>query len=63
MAQIEAKLVPAVAAVSQKGLMHLPNAVREGLGLKEGEQVVFFIDSEKHRAVLVPASEGFQFPE
>ena len=42
--------------------MHLPNAVREGLGLKEGEQVVFFIDPEKHRAVLVPASEGFQFP-
>ena len=42
--------------------MHLPNAVREGLALKDGEKVVFFIDGGKHRAFVVPESEGFAFP-
>jgi AbrB family looped-hinge helix DNA binding protein len=60
---MSARIVPVVATVSEKGLMHLPNAVRSGLGLKEGEKVVFFVDEVKHRAVVVPASEGFQFPE
>ena len=56
------KFVPVVAAVSSKGLMHLPNAVRAGLGLKEGEKVVFFIDEDRRRAFVVPESEGFHFP-
>lgn len=60
---MEKKIVPAVAAVSKTGLMHLPGAVRLGLGLGEGERVVFFVDREKRRAVLVPESSGFQFPE
>ena len=56
------KLVPVVAAVSDKGLMHLPSAVREGLGLKQGEKVVFFVDEDKRRAYVVSESEGFLFP-
>jgi AbrB family looped-hinge helix DNA binding protein len=56
------KLVPVMASVSEKGLMHLPNAVRTGLGLKSGEKLVFFVDEDRRRAVLVPESEGFQFP-
>jgi AbrB family looped-hinge helix DNA binding protein len=60
---MNARLVPVVATVSEKGLMHLPNAVRSGLGLKEGEKVVFFVDEAKHRAVVVTESDGFLFPE
>jgi AbrB family looped-hinge helix DNA binding protein len=56
------KLVPVVATVSANGLMHVPRAVREGLGLEPGEKVVFFIDEQKRRAVVVPESEGFLFP-
>ncbi|MFI5418227.1 MAG: AbrB/MazE/SpoVT family DNA-binding domain-containing protein [Candidatus Lutacidiplasmatales archaeon] len=55
-------LVPVTASVSPKGIMHLPKAVREGLGLKEGEELVFFIDEGNRRAWVYPASEGFRFP-
>lgn len=57
------RLVPVVAAVSSNGLMHLPKAVREGIGLREGEKVVFFVDEKGHSAKIVPESEGFRFPD
>jgi AbrB family looped-hinge helix DNA binding protein len=59
---MSADLVPVVAAVSANGLMHLPKAVREGLGLKESEKVVFFINQDRRLAFLVPASDGFNPP-
>jgi len=56
------RYVPVVATVSAKGLMHLPNSVRTGLGLKEGGRIVFFVDSKSRRAILVPEIDAFQFP-
>lgn len=43
--------------------MHLPKAVQEGLGLKDGEKIVFFVDEERGQATVVSESKGFQFPE
>lgn len=56
------KLVPVVAAVSSKGIMHLPKAVQDGLHLREGEKIVFFVDEGRRRAFVVSETEGFQFP-
>jgi AbrB family looped-hinge helix DNA binding protein len=56
------KLVPVVATVSAKGLMHLPKVVREGLGLKEDEKVVFFVNEDRRLAFMVPESDAFSPP-
>jgi bifunctional DNA-binding transcriptional regulator/antitoxin component of YhaV-PrlF toxin-antitoxin module len=53
----------AVATVSTGGLVHLPKAVQETLGLKKGEKIVFFVDAAREIAYLVSESQGFQFPE
>jgi|GEM_PF-3720662 len=59
---MNAKLVPAVATVSANGLMHLPKAVRDGLGLKEDEKVVFFINENRQLAWVVPERDAFSPP-
>jgi AbrB family looped-hinge helix DNA binding protein len=59
---MNAKLVPVVATVSAKGLMHLPKVVREGLGLKEDEKVVFFVNEDRRLAFMVPESDAFSPP-
>jgi bifunctional DNA-binding transcriptional regulator/antitoxin component of YhaV-PrlF toxin-antitoxin module len=62
MGPMNSKLVPVVAAVSAKGLMHLPKAVRDGQGLKEDEKVVFFINEDRRLAYIVPESDAFRPP-
>ncbi|MCI4327506.1 MAG: hypothetical protein L3K16_07750 [Thermoplasmata archaeon] len=59
---MNAKLVPVVAAVSAKGLMHLPKVIRDGLGLKKDEKVVFFISEDRRLAYVIPESDAFRPP-
>ena len=47
-------MIVEVASVSASGVMALPKRVRNALGMKGGGRVVFFADTEHHRAVVMP---------
>lgn len=43
-----------VATLTSKGQLTIPKAIREALGLHEGDQVRFEMDLEQGRVVLAP---------
>lgn len=43
-----------VATMTSKGQLTIPKAIREALGLHEGDQVRFEMDLEQGRVVLAP---------
>jgi AbrB family looped-hinge helix DNA binding protein len=47
-------LHPAVATLTSKGQLTIPKAIRDALGLHEGDQVRFELDESKGRTVMEP---------
>jgi AbrB family looped-hinge helix DNA binding protein len=45
---------PAIATLTSKGQLTIPKAIREALGLHEGDQVRFEIDRNGGRTVMEP---------
>ncbi len=45
---------PAVATLSRKGRLTIPKAIRDALGLKEGDKVRFELDRSSGKTVMEP---------
>jgi AbrB family looped-hinge helix DNA binding protein len=47
-------LPPSVATLTSKGQLTIPKAIREALGLREGDQVRFELDQASGKTVMEP---------